>query len=131
MDCLCKQSVSRQFHRKILRKHWTEFLETFVKPQTRIMLKTPVRALKSHEGAVHVVQYNISGQYFLSGGQDREIHLFNPNTGSKIKSYVAHGRAPIVVQSEADKPVTGWEVLDITVSADNAKFASVGGDKAV
>jgi hypothetical protein len=25
----------------------------------------------------------------------------------------------------------GWEVLDISVSVDNAKFASVGGDKAV
>jgi WD40 repeat protein len=67
---------------------------------TGIMLKTPVRILKSHEGAVHVVRYNVSGQYFLSGGQDREIHLFNPNTGSKIKSYVAHGRALIVVQHQ-------------------------------
>ena len=25
----------------------------------------------------------------------------------------------------------GWEVLDIAVSSDNAKFASVGGDRAV
>jgi len=25
----------------------------------------------------------------------------------------------------------GWEVLDISVSADNARFASVGGDKTV
>jgi hypothetical protein len=25
----------------------------------------------------------------------------------------------------------GWEVLDIAISADNAKFASVGGDRAV
>ena len=54
------------------------------------MLKVQ-RTLKSHEGAVHVVCYNVSGQYGLSGGQDREIHLFNPNTGNKIKSYAAHG----------------------------------------
>jgi len=27
--------------------------------------------------------------------------------------------------------ILGWEVLDISVSVDNAKFASVGGDKAV
>jgi hypothetical protein len=27
--------------------------------------------------------------------------------------------------------LSGWEVLDISVSEDNAKFASVGGDKAV
>jgi len=79
------------------------------------MLKTPVRQLKSHTGAVHVVHYNSTGQYCLSGGQDRSIILWNPNTGAKIKSYEAHG----------------WEVLDIAISYDNAKFASVGGDKAV
>jgi hypothetical protein len=27
--------------------------------------------------------------------------------------------------------IAGWEVLDIAVSDDNARFASVGGDKAV
>ena len=79
------------------------------------MLKTPVRQLKAHVGAVHVVHYNANGQYCLSGGQDRSIILWNPNTGAKIKSYEAHG----------------WEVLDIAISFDNAKFASVGGDKAV
>jgi mitogen-activated protein kinase organizer 1 len=79
------------------------------------MLKTPVRTLKGHEGAVHVVKYNTDGQYCLTGGQDRTINLWNPNSGAKIKSYEAHG----------------WEVLDIAVSEDNARFASVGGDKAV
>jgi mitogen-activated protein kinase organizer 1 len=54
------------------------------------MLK-PVRTLSSHEGAVHVVRYNASGQYCLSGGQDKEVHLFNPTTGNKIKAYLAHG----------------------------------------
>jgi mitogen-activated protein kinase organizer 1 len=90
------------------------------------MLSTAVRTLKAHEGAVHVVRYNSTGGYFLSGGQDRKIILQNPNTGAQIKTYEAHGSlylyAPLIV---------GWEVLDIAVSADNAKFASVGGDKAV
>lgn len=75
-----------------------------------------------------MVKYNVSGQYCLSGGQDREIHLYNPNTGSKIKSYAAHGKSFFCPCSDF---ILGWEVLDISVSVDNAKFASVGGDKAV
>ena len=79
-----------------------------------MFINNPTRVLKGHEGAVHIVRYNSNGQYCISGGQDRSICLWNPNTGAKIKSYEAHG----------------WEVLDITIAFDNAKFASVGGDKA-
>ena len=89
------------------------------------MLKTAVRTLKGHEGAVHVIKYNTNGQYCLTGGQDRTINLWNPNSGQKIKSYEAHGMFLSLLL------IAGWEVLDISVSEDNAKFASVGGDKAV
>jgi mitogen-activated protein kinase organizer 1 len=78
------------------------------------MLKT-TKTLKAGDGALHVVKYNISGEYCLSGGQNREVTLWNPTSGSKIKTYEGHG----------------WEVLDISISPDNARFASVGGDKAV
>jgi len=78
------------------------------------MLK-PARKLKAGDGALHVVKYNISGEYCLSGGQNREVTLWNPTSGSKIKTYEGHG----------------WEVLDISISPDNSRFASVGGDKAV
>jgi mitogen-activated protein kinase organizer 1 len=87
---------------------------------------TALRTLKAHEGAVHVVRYNSNGGYFLSGGQDRKIILQNPNTGAQIKTYEAHGICCIIAVL-----IIGWEVLDIAVSADNSKFASVGGDKAV
>ena len=60
-------------------------------PIWRLMLNTSVRTLKSHQGAVHVVKYNSNGQYCLSGGQDRIITLWNPNSGAKIKTYEAHG----------------------------------------
>ena len=93
------------------------------------MLKVQ-RTLKLHEGAIHVVRYNVSGQYCLSGGQDREIHLLNPNTGNKIKTYAAHGTLSFVF-SYILINFLGWEVLDISVSTDNARFSSVGGDKAV
>ncbi|KAK9469707.1 WD40-repeat-containing domain protein [Lipomyces arxii] len=72
-------------------------------------------ALKEHLGPVHVVKYNSSGQYILSGGQDKKILLWNPNTARFIKSYNAHG----------------YEVLDIAVAYDNKTFVSCGGDRTV
>ncbi|EWC45000.1 hypothetical protein DRE_06280 [Drechslerella stenobrocha 248] len=72
-------------------------------------------AISCHVGPVHCVAYSAgSGQYVLSGGQDRKVHLFNPSTATLIQTYDAHG----------------YEVLSLAVSPDNARFASVGGDKA-
>ncbi|KAK4916626.1 hypothetical protein LTR28_013396, partial [Elasticomyces elasticus] len=69
-----------------------------------------------------------SGQYILTGSTDRTIRLFNPapttttptsplspSTGRLIQTYHAHG----------------YEVLDLAVAEDNARFVSVGGDKTV
>lgn len=42
----------------------------------------------AHVGAIHTVSYNSTGKYFLSGGQDRKIHLWNPSNGLKINSYL-------------------------------------------
>lgn len=56
-----------------------------------------------------------TGQYLLTGSSDRLVRLYNPSTGTCIQTFSAHG----------------YEILDLDVSADNAKFASVGGDKAV
>lgn len=71
--------------------------------------------LKGHEGAVHVVAYNSTGQYCLSGGQDRRIVLWNPSTKTPIQVYKAHG----------------YEVLDVSVLQDNSQFVSCGGDRTV
>ncbi|KAL8654551.1 MAG: hypothetical protein Q9226_003391 [Calogaya cf. arnoldii] len=64
----------------------------------------------------------LKGQYILTGSSDRSIRLYNPakasisSTGSGlVQTYSAHG----------------YEVLDISVTEDNARFASVGGDKQV
>ncbi|KAH0541766.1 hypothetical protein FGG08_003788 [Glutinoglossum americanum] len=68
---------------------------------------------RSH-GPVHCVTYSSGlGQYALSGGQDRKILLHNPSNGNLVQTYDAHG----------------YEVLDLAVASDNARFASVGGDK--
>lgn len=77
---------------------------------------TPIARLTGHNGPVHAVTFSAgSGQYVLTGSQDRNVRLFNPTTSRLIQTYSAHG----------------YEVLDLAVSEDNARFASVGGDKSV
>ncbi len=102
---------------------------------------------QGHEGPILAVRYNQAGTYCLSCGkvcaraqrsgrswraaphspqtrgaqgsacalQDRKICLWNPHKGALVKSYLGHG----------------YEVRDVSVSSDNSKFASVGGDKQV
>ncbi|KAF8061308.1 WDR83 [Scenedesmus sp. PABB004] len=58
--------------------------------------------------------------YSLSGHEgaalaDRTLRLWNPHKGLGIKVYTGHG----------------YEVRDVSVSVDNSKMASVGGDKQV
>ncbi|EMD32095.1 hypothetical protein CERSUDRAFT_109006 [Gelatoporia subvermispora B] len=78
--------------------------------------RTLHQTLSNHKGAVHVARYaKGTAKYILSGGQDRTVRLWNPDIGTEIKKYAAHG----------------YEVLAISVSHDNAKFASAGGDRSV
>ncbi|KAI9731886.1 MAG: hypothetical protein M1834_004337 [Cirrosporium novae-zelandiae] len=79
--------------------------------------------LTGHNGPVNCVTYSSgTGQYILTGSSDRHIHLYNPhptttnpNASQLIQEYTAHG----------------YEVLSLAVTPDNAKFASVGGDRLV
>jgi len=49
-------------------------------------------SLENHKGPVNVARYSKgSGNYILSGGQDRTIRLWNANIGSEIKVFAAHG----------------------------------------
>ncbi|OAQ31736.1 WD repeat domain-containing protein 83 [Linnemannia elongata AG-77] len=66
-------------------------------------------------GPINACQYNTTGEYILTGGVDRTVRLWNPDTKFCIKTYEAHG----------------WEVLDLAVSPENGKFASCGGDRTV
>ncbi|GAX77764.1 hypothetical protein CEUSTIGMA_g5207.t1 [Chlamydomonas eustigma] len=76
---------------------------------------TESHVLKGHDGPVFGVRFNKTGTYCVSCGKDRNIILWNPHTGVRIKTYVGHG----------------YDVRDATISADNSKFASCGGDKQV
>lgn len=64
---------------------------------------------------LNVVRYNSNGNYILSGGNDKKVNLFNAYSGAHVKTYEAHG----------------YEVTDLSVSFDNARFVSCGGDKPV
>ena len=85
-------------------------------PSTQPVPTAPLARLTGHNGPVHAVTFSAgTGQYVLTGAQDRSVRLFNPITSRLIQTYSAHG----------------YEVLDLSVSADNSKFVSVGGDKVV
>ncbi|KII92845.1 hypothetical protein PLICRDRAFT_103445 [Plicaturopsis crispa FD-325 SS-3] len=85
-------------------------------PQTQPLARTIHTTLANHKGPVHVARYaKGTAKYVLTGGQDRTVRLWNPNLGTEIKTFTAHG----------------YEVLSITVSHDNSKFASSGGDRTV
>lgn len=77
---------------------------------------TPLTRIPSNNTPVHALTFSAgTGQYILTGSQDRTIRLYNPSSRRLIQSYNAHG----------------YEVLDLAVSEDNARFVSVGGDKTV
>ena len=76
--------------------------------------------LAAHKGSVNVARFNHDGKYCLTGGDDRKVLLWNPHREppdeiAPIKEYAMHSK----------------QVLDVTVSHDNASFASCGGDKTV
>jgi mitogen-activated protein kinase organizer 1 len=49
-------------------------------------------SLENHKGPVHVARYaKGTAKYVLTGGQDRVVRLWNPNLGTEIKAYSAHG----------------------------------------
>ncbi|KAL9042000.1 MAG: hypothetical protein Q9214_003919, partial [Letrouitia sp. 1 TL-2023] len=70
----------------------------------------------------------------LTGSSDRTIQLYNPSKTSSLSSS-ANGSGSGGQQSASGLVQTysahGYEVLDLSVAHDNARFASVGGDKQV
>ncbi|MCJ1320913.1 hypothetical protein MMC15_006254 [Xylographa vitiligo] len=72
----------------------------------------------------------------LTGSSDRTIRLYNPlkappsalATDSLTTKPTPTSPAPGLIQTYS---AHGYEVLDLAVSADNARFASVGGDRQV
>ncbi|OQR92414.1 mitogen-activated protein kinase organizer [Achlya hypogyna] len=82
------------------------------------------RVLRGHVGPVHAVRFNDKGTYCMSCGNDRTIRLWNPHregldgpeSAFLVKSYTGFH---------------GYEVRDVAIENDNAKFVSCGRDKAI
>ncbi|ODQ64049.1 WD40 repeat-like protein [Nadsonia fulvescens var. elongata DSM 6958] len=70
---------------------------------------------KAHEGPINALRYNSTGQYLLTGGNDRIVKLWNSSTQTNIMCYKFHA----------------YEILDLAIIADNSKFASCGGDRTI
>ncbi|KGO77346.1 hypothetical protein PITC_055310 [Penicillium italicum] len=78
-------------------------------------------------GPVNAVTFSSSGgTYVLTGSSDRAVHLSRAVPNNSNSPTVVETTTPIQ-KYEAH----GYSVLDIAVTADNARFASVGGDRQV
>ncbi|KAI0167013.1 WD40 repeat-like protein [Hypoxylon sp. FL1284] len=102
----------------------------------------PIAHLLGSNGPVHAVTYSASpGTYILAGSADRSVRLYNPQPSTSI-----HGSSSSHITKKKGDPAAaavpegrlvqtyaahGYEVLSLTVTADNARFASSGGDRSV
>ncbi|KAI1131897.1 WD40-repeat-containing domain protein [Nemania abortiva] len=106
----------------------------------------PIAHLLGSSGPVHALAYSASpGTYVLAGSSDRSIRLYNPQSGSSSTTSTTtttNSQSSHLSKKNAGSPVPegrliqtysahGYEVLSLSVSADNARFASAGGDRAV
>ncbi|KAJ2513152.1 hypothetical protein H4217_006492 [Coemansia sp. RSA 1939] len=71
--------------------------------------------LTDHVGSVNAGIFDSTGEYIITGGQDKTIRLRNAQSGRLVQEYEGHG----------------WAVQDLAVSSDSARLASCGGDRSV
>lgn len=82
----------------------------------------------SHLGPVNAVTFSsFPGTYVLTGSSDRAVHLSRAVPSNAENSATAIESTFPIQRYEAH----GYSVLDVAVTADNARFASVGGDRQV
>lgn len=91
---------------------------------------TLLHTISSHAGPINALTFSsLGGTYVLSGSSDRQIHLSRTEPNSKSNSRSNSGPANV---TPIQKYVAhGYPILDISCSADNQTFASVGGDRSV
>ncbi|GAP84165.1 putative WD domain-containing protein [Rosellinia necatrix] len=109
----------------------------------------PVSHLLGSGGPVHALAYSASpGTYVLAGSSDRSVRLYNPQPATTNQQHSSHlskkgasnsaaggrgGEAAAVPEGRLIQTYSahGYPVLSLSVSSDNARFASAGGDRAV
>lgn len=90
---------------------------------------TLLHTICSHTGPINALTFSsLGGTYVLTGSSDRQIHLSRtepPPTSSRSET-------PLTSATPIQKYAAhGYPILDISCSADNQTFASVGGDRSV
>jgi mitogen-activated protein kinase organizer 1 len=69
---------------------------------------------KTHTGPVYVIRFNSTGEYAMTGSEDRGVCLYNPSKNLMIKHY---------------RNLHNYDVSGLDIAKDNSKFATGGGDK--
>lgn len=86
------------------------------------------RQYKQHgTSAVNAVRLTHDGNYCLSASDDRTICLWNPHKDDPQSSSSQSIKNPLHIKSYSGGH--GYGVNDVSISKDNDKFASCGGDK--
>ncbi|KAJ2778438.1 hypothetical protein H4R18_004598 [Coemansia javaensis] len=74
-----------------------------------------VHRLSRHTGSANAAVFDATGDYVVSGGQDRRVLLSSASSGQLVQSYEGHG----------------WPVQGVAVAPGGAQLASCGGDRLV
>lgn len=96
-------------------------------------LWTNTQTLCDTKGPVHCAVFSAgSGAYLITGAQDRVVRLWNPRTGTLVKSYQGHGYEVLGVAPYVFVPLSrNVELMEMFSSHDNTRLASCGGDRSV
>jgi len=78
--------------------------------------REPKKLITSHTGPVYAIKFNHTGEYAMTGSEDRSVCLYNPNKNIMIKHY---------------KNLHNYHIADLDINKDNSKFITGGGDKLV
>ena len=82
-----------------------------------------IRSLSGHApGSVNAVKFSSDGNYCMTAADDRQVMLWNPHIDKP-------GNAELGLHIKSYSGVHGYQILDLAITTDNAKFASVGGMK--
>lgn len=88
-----------------------------MKPGAGFCLPTKSVALtKAHNGPIYTIKFNKSGEYCMTGSEDRNVCLMNPSKNILVKTY---------------KAIHNYAVHSLAISKDNSKFITGGADKLV
>lgn len=73
-----------------------------------------ISTLKGHTSYINIAKFSSDQNYCVSGSRDKSVIIWNPFDGKLLKRYTG---------------IHNHEILDLAISKDNGKVASVGGDR--